>query len=130
MIFGGQHDQYQERYSTWAEAEEGHKKAIKLAHKVKLNNLLRDLREASGWKLDEDTGELVKTPNCDRVEVKVSKSQDVAVRIATTDVVKANKGNGTPIAMYLVHTVTFNPKRIRTDNKLEGHFNFCRQALS
>lgn len=31
MIFGGEHDQYQERYSTWAEAEEGHRKACALA---------------------------------------------------------------------------------------------------
>jgi hypothetical protein len=31
MIFGGEHDEYQERYSTWDEAEAGHKKACKLA---------------------------------------------------------------------------------------------------
>jgi hypothetical protein len=31
MIFGGPHDQYQERYSTWDEAEAGHKKALELA---------------------------------------------------------------------------------------------------
>lgn len=30
MIFGGEHDSYQERYSTWEEAEEGHKKAVEL----------------------------------------------------------------------------------------------------
>lgn len=30
MIFGGEHDQYQERYSTWDEAEAGHKRAIEL----------------------------------------------------------------------------------------------------
>lgn len=30
MIFGGAHDQYQERYCTWEEAEEGHKVAVKL----------------------------------------------------------------------------------------------------
>ena len=30
MIFGGEHDQYQERYSTWDEAIEGHKNACKL----------------------------------------------------------------------------------------------------
>lgn len=30
MIFGGQHNQDQWRYSTWKEAEEGHKKACKL----------------------------------------------------------------------------------------------------
>lgn len=28
MIFGGVHDQYQDRYSTWQEAEAGHKKAV------------------------------------------------------------------------------------------------------
>lgn len=27
MIFGGEHDQYQERYSTWGEAEAGHEAA-------------------------------------------------------------------------------------------------------
>ncbi len=31
MIFGGKHDQYQERYSTWEEAEEGHKQALSKA---------------------------------------------------------------------------------------------------
>jgi hypothetical protein len=31
MIFGGEHDQYQERYSTWEEAEAGHKVACELA---------------------------------------------------------------------------------------------------
>ena len=30
MIFGGVHDAAQERYSTWDEAEEGHKKAVEL----------------------------------------------------------------------------------------------------
>lgn len=30
MIFGGEHDEYQERYSTWEEAESGHKRAIEL----------------------------------------------------------------------------------------------------
>ncbi len=30
MIFGGKHDQYQERYSTWDEAVNGHHKACKL----------------------------------------------------------------------------------------------------
>jgi len=28
MIFGGEHDDFQERYHTWEEAEEGHKRAI------------------------------------------------------------------------------------------------------
>jgi len=31
MIFGGHHDEYQERYSTWEEAEAGHEKAVNLA---------------------------------------------------------------------------------------------------
>lgn len=34
MIFGGEHDQYQDRYSTWDEAVEGHKKACKLVSLV------------------------------------------------------------------------------------------------
>lgn len=29
MIFGGRHDQYCERYATWEEAEEGHKRIVK-----------------------------------------------------------------------------------------------------
>ena len=33
MIFGGKHDQYQERYATYEEAERGHKRAVKLAKK-------------------------------------------------------------------------------------------------
>jgi hypothetical protein len=31
MIFGGTHNDYQKRYSTYKEAEEGHKEACKLA---------------------------------------------------------------------------------------------------
>ena len=31
IIFGGQHDQYCERYSTWDEAIAGHEKAVALA---------------------------------------------------------------------------------------------------
>lgn len=31
MIFGGPHDQYQERYCTWDEAVAGHEMAFKLA---------------------------------------------------------------------------------------------------
>lgn len=31
MIFGGKHDQYQARYSTWDEAMEGHKVALEMA---------------------------------------------------------------------------------------------------
>lgn len=32
MIFGGPHDGYQRRYSTWNEAEHGHKAAVKIAN--------------------------------------------------------------------------------------------------
>src|SRR6266852_1234578 len=31
MIFGGKHSYFQERYTTWEQAEEGHKRAVKLA---------------------------------------------------------------------------------------------------
>ena len=31
MIFGGEHDQYQERFETWEQAEDGHKIAVALA---------------------------------------------------------------------------------------------------
>lgn len=34
MIFGGEHDQFQEHYSTWAAAEEGHQRAIELVFSV------------------------------------------------------------------------------------------------
>lgn len=37
MIFGGGYDDYQERYTTWEEAEKGHKKALELV-KINLNN--------------------------------------------------------------------------------------------
>lgn len=30
MIFGGEHDDYTERYTTWEDAEVGHAKAVKL----------------------------------------------------------------------------------------------------
>lgn len=33
MIFGGEHDQYQERYCTWNEAVEGHRHAVLLVMK-------------------------------------------------------------------------------------------------
>jgi hypothetical protein len=35
MIFGGPNNEYQERYSTWAEAEIGHAKAVTLAKEAK-----------------------------------------------------------------------------------------------
>lgn len=31
MIFGGDHDEYCERYTTWDDAEKGHDKACKIA---------------------------------------------------------------------------------------------------
>lgn len=46
MIFGGKHDQYCNRYSTWAEAEAGHDKIVcALDIRVKLHNIIR-------WVLD------------------------------------------------------------------------------
>jgi hypothetical protein len=33
MIFGGKHDGYQDRYSTYEEAEKGHEKALELVKK-------------------------------------------------------------------------------------------------
>jgi hypothetical protein len=30
MIFGGKHDKYQRRYSTWEQANKGHQEALKL----------------------------------------------------------------------------------------------------
>ena len=45
MIFGGEHDQYQERYCTWDEAEKGHQIACDLVNKIKIDrdNKLNDL---------------------------------------------------------------------------------------
>lgn len=34
MVFGGEHDQYQDRYSTWDEAEAGHQKTIEMIFAV------------------------------------------------------------------------------------------------
>jgi hypothetical protein len=36
MIFGGEHDGYGERYSTWDEAEAGHQRAVVLASGLRL----------------------------------------------------------------------------------------------
>jgi hypothetical protein len=30
MVFGGEHDQYQERYETYSQAEEGHKRVVEM----------------------------------------------------------------------------------------------------
>lgn len=38
MIFGGEHDGYQERYATWEEAEAGHQRAIELIFEVQPTN--------------------------------------------------------------------------------------------
>ena len=35
MIFGGPHDQYQERYTTWEQAEAGHAKALAIVKEQK-----------------------------------------------------------------------------------------------
>lgn len=34
MIFGGEHNEYQERYCTWEEAEAGHQRALELVYSV------------------------------------------------------------------------------------------------
>jgi hypothetical protein len=34
MIFGGEHNQYTERYSTYEQAEEGHKRAVELVFSI------------------------------------------------------------------------------------------------
>ena len=45
MVLGGEHDEYQERYHTYDEAEEGHKRICEMVDKIsiererKLNNL-------------------------------------------------------------------------------------------
>lgn len=33
MVFGGEHNEYQERYETWADAEAGHEKAVELVRR-------------------------------------------------------------------------------------------------
>ena len=45
MIFGGEYDQYQERYCTWGEAEKGHQIACELVNKIAIDrdNKLNDL---------------------------------------------------------------------------------------
>jgi hypothetical protein len=40
MIFGGALDGYQERYSTWEEAEEGHRLALELIHEQSIEDLI------------------------------------------------------------------------------------------
>lgn len=36
MIFGGPADLYQDRYTTWDEAERGHKKAVRVAKRISI----------------------------------------------------------------------------------------------
>jgi hypothetical protein len=45
MIFGGEHDQRQERYCTWDEAEKGQQIACDLVNKITIDrdNKLNDL---------------------------------------------------------------------------------------
>jgi len=42
MIFGGEYDGYQDRYSTWDEAEEGHRKVVNLVETKLLNGSNED----------------------------------------------------------------------------------------
>jgi hypothetical protein len=45
LVFGGQHDGYMQRYSTWEQAEEGHKQVCYMINKVAIerNNKLDKL---------------------------------------------------------------------------------------
>lgn len=36
MIFGGEHDEYQERYCTYDEAEQGHRRAVEMVDRVSI----------------------------------------------------------------------------------------------
>jgi hypothetical protein len=47
MIFGGKHDQYQERYSTYKEAEKGHAVALELAMREYLDSLADKVKKKS-----------------------------------------------------------------------------------
>lgn len=38
LIFGGEHDEYQERYETWEQAEIGHKKALAFVDKTSIKS--------------------------------------------------------------------------------------------
>lgn len=46
MIFGGEHDDYQDRYSTWDEAVAGHERAVNLCIEIK-----DEIKNGSGLKL-------------------------------------------------------------------------------
>lgn len=41
MVFGGEHDDYQERYHTWEEAVEGHRLACEMVDKVSVQRAQR-----------------------------------------------------------------------------------------
>lgn len=45
MVFGGEHDEYQERYHTYDEAEEGHKRICEMVDKISIERerKLKDL---------------------------------------------------------------------------------------
>ena len=45
MVFGGEHDDYQERYHTYDEAEEGHKRIVEMVDKISIERerKLKDL---------------------------------------------------------------------------------------
>jgi hypothetical protein len=45
MVFGGEHDEYQERYHTYDEAEEGHKRIVEMVDKISIERerKLKDL---------------------------------------------------------------------------------------
>lgn len=46
MIFGGKHDEYMQRYATWAEAVEGHKIACDMITQGKTKRCLQFLKES------------------------------------------------------------------------------------
>ena len=45
MVFGGEYDDYQERYHTYDEAEEGHKRIVEMVDKISIERerKLKDL---------------------------------------------------------------------------------------
>jgi uncharacterized membrane protein YgcG len=53
MIFGGEHDQYQDRYCSYEDALEGHQRAVNL-----INNSKKFLNTMSNWK-NKNTGEII-----------------------------------------------------------------------
>jgi hypothetical protein len=55
MIFGGEHDQYQRRYATRAEAEAGHAEAVNMVIELELDirELERIMALSGGWERKE-----------------------------------------------------------------------------